>query len=192
VAAIENVSGIRPRVYRAPSYSITSQSLWALQILVECGFNCDSSIFPISHDRYGIPGFSRHPRNIDTLSGSILEIPIATTELITGTIIPVGGGGYLRLLPYRYTAAGIRRTNQFEKQPVCIYFHPWEMDPELPRVASGLVSRLRTYTGLGSMEMKLRRLLTEFQFSTLSNVYPKPVQAPYVYTTVSEAITPGV
>jgi polysaccharide deacetylase family protein (PEP-CTERM system associated) len=192
VAAIEKASGITPQVYRAPSYSITDRSLWAFQILVECGFNQDSSIFPISHDRYGIPGFNRHARVIKTPSGSILEIPVATTELFNGTIIPVGGGGYLRLLPYRYTAAGIRRTNQFEKQPVCIYFHPWEMDPGLPRLASSLVSRLRTYTGLGQMETKLRRLLTDFQFSTLSNVYPRPASLQCPYTTITEAAIAGV
>ncbi len=173
MAAIENAGGVVPRVYRAPSYSITRRSLWALDILVECGFKHDSSIFPIAHDRYGIPGFSRQSQWIETGSGPILEIPVATAVLARHTIVPVGGGAYMRLLPYRYTAAGIRRTNRVERQPACIYFHPWEVDVDQPRLAGGLVSRLRTYTGLRGMEKKLDRLLTEFLFSTLTAVYPR-------------------
>jgi len=172
VAAIEKACGTVPRLYRAPSYSITNQSFWALEILAECGFDYDSSIVPISHDRYGIPGFSRHPSLIETASGPLLEVPVATAELAKGTTIPVGGGAYMRLLPYRYTAAGIRRINKVEQRPVCIYFHPWEIDPEQPRLASGIVSRLRTYTGLDGMRNKLERLMAEFRFSTLTSAFP--------------------
>src|ERR1700704_68495 len=107
VEAIENAGGVTPRLYRAPSYSITQESLWALEILVECGFQCDSSIVPINHDRYGIPGFKRHSQILQTPSGPIAEIPVATAQLTKTTIVPVGGGAYLRLLPYRYMAAGI-------------------------------------------------------------------------------------
>jgi polysaccharide deacetylase family protein (PEP-CTERM system associated) len=178
IAAIENAGGVTPRAYRAPSYSITAQSMWALEILVECGFGHDSSIFPIAHDRYGIPGFSRHPQMIETPSGPILEVPVATAVLARDTIVPVGGGAYMRLLPYRYTAAGIRRTNRTERQPVCIYFHPWEIDAGQPRLAAGIVSRLRTYAGLDGMEKKLDRLLTDFRFSTLTGVYPRTVRPP--------------
>jgi polysaccharide deacetylase family protein (PEP-CTERM system associated) len=171
VAAIQNAVGTTPRVYRAPSYSVTKQSLWALRILVECGFQCDSSIFPIVHDRYGIPGSQRQAHTLETPAGPILEIPIATAELSRGAVVPVGGGAYLRLLPYRYTAAGIRRINRCEQRPACIYFHPWEMDAKQPRLANGLVSRLRTYTGLGRMEKKIARLLTDFHFSTVASVH---------------------
>jgi polysaccharide deacetylase family protein (PEP-CTERM system associated) len=171
VAAIENACGVTPRVYRAPSYSITQESMWALEILVEEGFVSDSSIYPIAHDRYGIPGSRRYPHMIETPAGSIREFPIATVQLSKGRIAPIGGGGYLRLLPYRYTSAGIRRLNRDEQQPACIYFHPWEIDPNQPRLASGLIARLRTYTGVKGMARKLDRLLTEFQFSTLSRVY---------------------
>jgi polysaccharide deacetylase family protein (PEP-CTERM system associated) len=177
-AAIENAGGVTPRAYRAPSYSITLRSMWALEILVECGFGHDSSIFPIAHDRYGIPGFSRHPQMIETPSGPILEVPVATAVLSRDTIVPVGGGAYMRLLPYRYTAAGIRRTNRTERQSVCIYFHPWEIDAGQPRLAAGLVSRLRTYAGLDGMEKKLDRLLTDFRFSTLTAVYSRTVHHP--------------
>ncbi len=170
VATIEDACGVTPRVYRAPSYSIIRESLWALEILVEEGFVSDSSIYPIAHDRYGIPGSPRYPHVIETPAGPIREFPIATVRLSNERVAPIGGGGYLRLLPYRYTSAGIRRLNRDENQPACIYFHPWEIDPDQPRLASGLIARLRTYTGVKGMARKLERLLAEFEFSTLSHV----------------------
>jgi len=151
VAAIEDACGITPRSYRAPSYSIVTKSLWALEILVEEGFTQDSSIYPISHDRYGIPGFNRHAHIIETPAGPIQEIPIATAKLSHDQVMPVGGGAYLRLLPYRYTAAGIRRLNCEEHEQACVYFHPWEIDKDQPRIATGAISRLRTYTGVAGM-----------------------------------------
>jgi len=187
IAAIENAGGVTPRLYRAPSYSITHRSLWALEILAECGFEYDSSIVPIVHDRYGIPGFSRNPRLIETPSGSFLEVPVATVELAKGKIVPVGGGAYLRLLPYRYTAAGIRRINRNEKRPVCLYFHPWEIDPGQPRLASGLVSGLRTYAGISGMKGKLHRLMTDFHFATLTTVYPKGEPTTHGYPRMTKA-----
>jgi len=170
IRAIEDACGMTPRVYRAPSYSITARSMWALEVLVECGFTHDSSIYPIQHDRYGIPGFGRHARTLATSSGPIIEVPIATVRLSGGTIAPVGGGAYLRLLPYRYTAAGIRRINETDRQPACMYFHPWELDPEQPRLARGWVSRLRTYHGLRSMPQKLEQLLSDFPFGPLTGI----------------------
>jgi len=168
VEAIANACGITPRAYRAPSYSVTRKSLWALEILVELGFTHDSSIYPIEHDRYGIPGFGRHCRVMETSSGSLTEVPIATVQLSAGNVTPVGGGAYLRLLPYRYTAAGVRRINAEDQQPACMYFHPWELDPDHPRLAEGWVSRLRTYSGLRSMGGKIERLLGDFEFGPLS------------------------
>jgi polysaccharide deacetylase family protein (PEP-CTERM system associated) len=170
VACIEDASGVTPHVYRAPSYSITKKSLWALEILVEEGFTHDSSIYPIAHDRYGMPGSARFAHIIETPAGPIKELPIATVKLSGDRVAPIGGGGYLRLLPYRYTSAGIRRLNRDERQPACVYFHPWEIDAEQPRLASSLIARLRTYTGVKGMPQKLDRLLTEFQFSTFSDV----------------------
>ena len=170
--AIEDACGVSPTAYRAPSYSITRASFWALEVLVELGFIRDSSIYPIHHDRYGIPGFSRFAQRIDTPSGSILEIPVATVKLGKGRVTPVGGGGYLRLLPYRYTAAGMRRLNEAEQAPACMYFHPWELDPDQPRLAKGILGRLRTYSGLNGMEHKIRRLLHDFEFSSLQEVFP--------------------
>jgi len=172
VAAIADSCGVTPRVYRAPSYSITRESFWALETLIECGFTHDSSIYPIAHDRYGIAGFERHAHILETPSGPITEVPIATVKLANGRVAPIGGGGYLRLLPYRYTAAGIRRVNMVEQQPACIYFHPWELDPHQPRLATGPIARMRTYTGLNGMRRKLERLLSEFDFSSLTAVHP--------------------
>jgi polysaccharide deacetylase family protein (PEP-CTERM system associated) len=169
--AIEDACGMTPRAYRAPSFSITERSMWALEVLVENGFTHDSSMYPIEHDRYGIPGFGRHAQILDTPSGSILEVPVATIVLSKRQVAPIGGGGYLRLLPYRYTAAGIRRVNEEEGKPACIYFHPWELDPDQPRLASGMVSRARTYRGLEGMAQKLERLMREFTFSSLGAIH---------------------
>jgi polysaccharide deacetylase family protein (PEP-CTERM system associated) len=170
VRAIEDACGVRPRAYRAPSYSITRRSMWALEILVECGFTHDSSIYPIRHDRYGMPGFGRHAQTVSTPSGPIVEVPIATVQLSSRIVAPVGGGAYLRLFPYRYIAAGIRYVNQSDHQPACVYFHPWELDTAQPRLAKGL-SRLRTYGGLSQVQGKLERLLSDFEFDTLSAVH---------------------
>jgi polysaccharide deacetylase family protein (PEP-CTERM system associated) len=171
IGAIQDACGVVPRVYRAPSYSIMEKSWWALEILVEEGFTQDSSIYPIAHDRYGIPNSNRHPYVIETPAGPIQEIPIATVKLSNGRIAPIGGGGYLRLVPYRYTSAGIRRLNREEKRPACIYFHPWEIDPGQPRLANGLIARMRTYTGVKGMLGKVDRLVTDFRFSTVADVY---------------------
>jgi polysaccharide deacetylase family protein (PEP-CTERM system associated) len=175
--AIEDACGVATRAYRAPSYSITARSLWALDILIELGFTHDSSIYPIRHDRYGIPGFGRGSQHWITPSGTILEVPIATAALSHNRIIPVGGGGYLRLLPYHYTAAGLRYVNQVEGTPACVYFHPWELDPGQPRFCSGTLSRWRTYAGLKGMRSKINRLLKDFAFAPLTQVYPHGTDA---------------
>ncbi|MCL4793999.1 MAG: DUF3473 domain-containing protein [Bryobacteraceae bacterium] len=170
--AIEAACGIRPRMYRAPSYSITKASWWALDVLAELGFTHDSSVYPILHDRYGVPGFSRHAVEVATGSGALMEAPVATVRLPGGQVAPIGGGGYLRLLPYRYTAAGLRRVNYGESAAACLYFHPWEIDRGQPRLAKGLIARWRTYWRLDGMEDKLRRLLREFSFAPVGEVFP--------------------
>ena len=172
VQAIHDACGIAPQSYRAPSYSITEQSFWALEILGELGFTHDSSIYPIRHDRYGIPGFARDSQNVRISSGRIVEVPIATAKLPDGRLVPVGGGGYMRLLPYCYTAAGLRRINLTEGTPACIYFHPWELDHDQPRLCSRALSRWRTYSGLRTMKAKIERLLTEFEFAPLIKIFP--------------------
>ncbi len=177
VRAIADACGVVPTAYRAPSYSITERSFWALEILAECGFTRDSSIYPIAHDRYGIRGFHRFAQQIPTPSGPIYEIPMATAKLSRTRVAPVAGGGYLRLLPYAYTAAGLRKLNQEEQRPACCYFHPWELDPEVPRLTRSRVSSWRTYHGITGMARKLERLLGDFRFSTLSAAFPLALEA---------------
>lgn len=168
---IEDAGGEAVLGYRAPSYSITTRSWWALEILVEEGFQYDSSIFPIRHDLYGIPGYERFAHVLRAHGGqSIVEIPLSTARML-GVNLPVAGGGYLRLLPYMFTHLGLRYINRKEQQPAIIYFHPWEIDPEQPRLQAGWKSRLRHYTNLGQMEAKLRRLMSSFSFAPIREVY---------------------
>jgi polysaccharide deacetylase family protein (PEP-CTERM system associated) len=151
--------------YRAPSFSITKSSLWALEILGEEGFKIDSSIFPVRHDLYGIPDADRFPH----WRKGIFEFP-PTTIRLAGNNFGMAGGGYLRLLPYAMTRYAIRKVNEKEAQPAMVYFHPWELDPAQPRIAASLRSRLRHYTNIGGMRKKIERLLTDFRFSTVSEV----------------------
>ncbi len=156
--------------YRAPSFSITSKSLWALDVLVEEGIAWDTSIFPIRHDRYGIPSAPRHPH---FMGNGLLEIP-ASTVRVAGVNLPIGGGGYFRLLPYAWTRWGIRRVNATEHRPAVFYVHPWELDPKQPRITAPWLSRLRHYRSLHRTEGRLRTLLSEFSFDSVSSAIPAP------------------
>jgi len=170
--SLEDICGKSVIGYRAPSYSITQRSLWALDILVEEGFTFDSSIFPVQHDIYGIPGSERFPYEIKTQSGTIMEFPLSTLPLNVGKWrynLPIAGGGYLRLLPAQLVGQAIQYVNTSEKQPTILYFHPWEIDPGQPRIRAGLKSRFRHYLNLERMELKLRYLLDRFDFSTIQN-----------------------
>jgi len=161
---LEEITGSAVVGYRAASYSIVRESLWALDILVELGFAYDSSIFPVRHDRYGIPNAERVPHRLATLNGkSIVEWPLATARIL-GCRLPVAGGGYFRLLPYWLSRWGLASINRRELQPFIFYLHPWEVDPEQPRVSASWLSRFRHYTNLGKCEERLRRLLGEFRF----------------------------
>jgi polysaccharide deacetylase family protein (PEP-CTERM system associated) len=170
-AAIEAAGGGSVRGYRAASYSITTESLWALDVLIEEDYSYDSSIFPIHHDRYGIPGAPRHPHVVERPGGSLVEIPPSTISF-AGFNLPVAGGGYFRLLPYAWTAHGIRQLNQVEKRPAVFYLHPWELDPAQPRLPGSWRSRLRHYTNLDRTEERLRALLREFSFASVSAALP--------------------
>ncbi len=170
---LEDQCGVRVCGYRAPSYSITKQSLWALDILVEEGFTYDSSIFPVLHDTYGIPDAERFPHTIQTKFGPLVEFPLTTLPFHLGwkkMRLPIAGGGYLRLLPAELVRWGIARINQQELQPAVLYFHPWEIDPDQPRIKAGLKSRFRHYLNLDKTEGKLRKLLSSLQFGTMSSV----------------------
>ena len=163
---LQDASGAAIIGYRAPSFSITRNSLWALEILAELGFRYDSSIFPVLHPNYGMPRGPRTPFRVETNHGAIVEFPMPTLEF-AGSRAPFGGGAYLRLLPYWYTRWGMRYLNEREGQPTCVYIHPWEIDPEQPRMEGSLTARLRHYLGLGSTEAKLRCLLRDFEFAPL-------------------------
>jgi polysaccharide deacetylase family protein (PEP-CTERM system associated) len=164
---LEDITGSPVLGYRAASYSIVRESLWALNILVELGFVYDSSIFPVRHDRYGIPNAERVPHRMSTPNGaSIVEWPLATAKIL-GFRLPVAGGGYFRLLPYWLSRWGLDSINRSELQPFIFYLHPWEIDPAQPRVAASLLSRFRHYTNLGKCEERLKRLLDDFRFGTV-------------------------
>ena len=168
-AVIEDRSGQAVDGYRAPSYSITRRSLWALDVLIEEGYRYDASIFPIRHDRYGIPDAPRHPHALSCQAGPLTEAPPSTVRL--GRMnLPVAGGGYFRLLPYGWTRWGIARINQRERQPAVFYLHPWEIDPGQPRLSAGALSRFRHYRNLHKTESRLTRLLGDFRFTTLAKV----------------------
>jgi polysaccharide deacetylase family protein (PEP-CTERM system associated) len=165
-AVIENALGGPIYGYRAPNFSITDRSLWALAILAELGFHYDSSIFPIKHPDYGMPGVSRFPFRVETASGPLVEFPL-TTIAIGQRRSPMSGGAYLRLLPYPYLRWGLGYLNRVERQPFCVYLHPWELDPEQPQVAASFSARLRHRMGLRSTEKKFDRLLRGFSYATM-------------------------
>jgi polysaccharide deacetylase family protein (PEP-CTERM system associated) len=173
---IEDASGVAVSGYRAPSYSVVDQSLWALDVLIDEGYTFDSSIYPIRHDRYGIPTWPRHAHRVERGGGGLWELPGSTVRHL-GTNFPMGGGGYFRLLPYGWTSQGIRRLNEVEGRPAIFYLHPWEVDPEQPRLRASALSRFRHYTNLDQTESRLRRLLREFRFGTISQVLEHSVVA---------------
>ena len=177
-STIEDKTASRVTCFRAPSYSITSKTLWALEILAEFGFEYDSSIFPIRHDYYGIPDAPRFPHYWSLKSGArLLEFPPSTVRIL-GINVPIAGGGYLRLLPYKVTAWAIRRLNQKEDQPAMVYLHPWEIDPDQPRLVASWSSRFRQYQNLQTTEKKLTRLLDDFSWAPMSKVlsgYGRPI-----------------
>ncbi len=170
IAAIEAASGVRVRGYRAPTFSVDRKKEWIWETLVECGFEYDSSIYPIYHDLYGDPSAPRFPYYINTAVGRLLEIP-PTTCTVFGRRLPACGGGSFRLFPYWYTKRATKAYNACG-YPSMVYLHPWEIDPTQPREKNaGLKSRLRHYTNLHTVEPKLRRMLSEYPFASVKEVY---------------------
>jgi len=172
-SVLEDIVGNKVSGYRAPSYSITDKSTWALDILVEEGFSYDSSIFPVYHDTYGLPDAPRFPHLITCESGSIMEFPLTTYPLRFWNKeyrLPIAGGGYLRLFPASFLQWGIDSINNKEKQPAVLYFHPWEIDPGQPRIKSGFKSTFRHYLNLHSTEAKLRKVIGSGQFTSMHKV----------------------
>jgi polysaccharide deacetylase family protein (PEP-CTERM system associated) len=167
---LQELTGKPVTAYRAPSFSITSRSLWALDILVAEGFKVDSSIYPIYHHRCGIPGAPRHPYVHDTSTGNLWEFP-ASVARIARTNIPISGGGYFRLLPYRLTSRLLKRINSQYMQPFVFYIHPWDLDPDQPRLkVSTRAMRFRHYVNLATAEQKLVRLLADFTFERVDRI----------------------
>ena len=166
---LEDASGQKVTGYRAPSFSIDQRTPWAHEVLAEQGYAYSSSVAPVKHDHYGwadAPRFAFHP-----VAGSkFLEIPVTTAQLGPKRLA-AGGGGFFRLLPYAFSRWAIRQVNNDDGRPAVIYFHPWEIDPDQPRVANAPIkSKLRHYTKLDVMADKLRRLPRDFRWDRLDNV----------------------
>ncbi len=166
---LEAITGNRVEGYRAPSYSITAQSLWALDILIEEGFHYDSSIFPIHHDRYGMPDAERFPHLIRREAGQIVEFPPSTVRLF-GMNWPMSGGGYFRLLPYRLFRRGLARINQREDRAAIFFIHPWEVDAGQPVVPGRRLDIWRHRINLHRTLPRLTRLLDDFRFAPVREV----------------------
>ena len=166
-AVLSDTTGVAVRGYRAPSFSITPRSTWALEIIRDEGFLYDASIFPVRHDRYGMPGSPRHFYALSQSAGTLWECPGSTVRL-AGANAPVAGGGYFRLLPYWWCQWGISRLNAREGRAAIFYLHPWEIDPDQPRLPGSLLSRVRHYRNLDKTEGRLRRLLADFRFAPLA------------------------
>lgn len=166
-------TGLPPMGYRAPAFSITNQSLWALDILQTHGIAYDSSIFPLAmHDRYGINNANRFANKV---RDNLWEFPVSTIRLGKYNL-PVAGGGYFRLFPLRVTRRAIRHLNS-QGHPAIIYLHPWEFDPDQPRIPGApLLSRFRHYVNLNQTESRLRALLQEFEFTTMGEVFVDQLQ----------------
>lgn len=167
---VEDVLGEEVIGYRAPNYSLVEETMWAADVLLEEGYRYDSSIFPIRHNRYGIPGAPRFPWVLrQSADARLVEFPISTVRL-AGCNLPFVGGAYLRHLPLPFVVWGMRRLNRREGRPAVVYIHPWELDPEQPRQPVGWLTRLRHYRNLERTEDRLRVLFEGFRFTTMREV----------------------
>ena len=169
-ALLEDISGQEILGYRAPSFSIGSNTLWALDLLEEAGYRYSSSIYPIQHDHYGMPNAPRfpfYPKN----NGKLLELPVTTVCLFKKNI-PAGGGGYFRLWPYAFSRWLLQRINNLEKHSAIFYFHPWEIDYEQPRQQSiNAKTKFRHYLNLRHMEKRVRALTTDFSWDRMDRIF---------------------
>lgn len=167
-ALLEDISGQQVRGYRAPSFSIGAANLWALDCIAEAGYRYSSSIYPIRHDHYGMPDSPRFPYSSRS---DLMEIPVTTVRMFERNW-PAGGGGYFRLMPYPMSRWLIQRVNCADGKPAMFYFHPWEIDPDQPRVAGvSAKTRFRHYVNLGRTESRLRRLLEDFSWGRVDRVF---------------------
>lgn len=179
---LEDISGVRIKGYRAPSFSINEKTQWVYDELAELGFIYSSSTYPIEHDLYGVPHW---PRFKHTRPEGIIEIPIPTLKASNGNK-GIGGGGYFRLFPYWFSKKRIERFLLTESEPYSFYFHPWEIDAGQPRMNNiSMKSRFRHYVNLRHMESKLRSLLCDFQWSSMADVYNLKEQNKCQYESLS-------
>lgn len=166
---LEDIAGVPVIGYRAPSFSIGEGNLWAFDVLKEAGYAYSSSVYPVQHDHYGMPDAPRFPYAVRE---GLIEIPITTVRAL-GRNLPAGGGGYFRFAPYGVSRWAIDRFNRDERAPAIFYMHPWEIDPQQPRVAGpGLKTRFRHYVNLHRTEDRLARLLGDFRWGRMDQVFP--------------------
>lgn len=167
---LEDIAGQQVKGYRAPSFSINKNNLWAYEKLGEAGYQYSSSIYPISHDHYGVPDAPRFVHRSRSV-GNIIELPITTIRLF-GRNLPASGGGYFRLLPYSISRRLFEHVNKVDRSSVIFYFHPWEVDPAQPRI-DGINAKtsFRHYVNLDRMEVRLRALLRDFRWSSIEHVF---------------------
>ena len=167
-AILEDISGQAVDGYRAPSFSIGPSNPWASECIGEAGYRYSSSVYPIRHDHYGVPDA---PRFAHETSPGLLELPVATVRMFSANW-PAGGGGYFRLLPYTVSRWSIKRINTVDRKPAMFYFHPWELDPDQPRVQGpSAKSRFRHYLNLKRTEPRMRRLLADFSWDRVDRVF---------------------
>lgn len=162
VDALEQVTGTKVVGFRAPTFSLMASTAWAVDELLRVGLRYDSSIFPVRHDRYGVPTAPRGPFHLEGSTGRILELPPLTLRTL-GQNLPVAGGGYFRLFPLGFMRAGLKQVAGVPNNLGMLYFHPWEFDPGQPQLPLGRVSRFRTYVGVGKSERRLRQLLESYR-----------------------------
>ena len=166
---LEDTGGVQVRGYRAASFSIGRDNLWAHDVLLEAGYEYSSRIYPVRHDLYGVPDAPRFPFRRE--EGGLLEIPITTVKALIGNL-PCGGGGYFRLLPFQYFKWAVNRVHRVDGRPSIFYFHPWEVDPEQPRQSqASWKSRFRHYNNLDKMEPRLERLLATFAWGRMDEAF---------------------
>jgi polysaccharide deacetylase family protein (PEP-CTERM system associated) len=165
-AALEDASGTAVTGYRAPTFSMTPRTAWAWDILIEEGYRYDSSIFPVRRPGYGFPGAPPYPHLIRRPAGELLELPIATLS-VAGVRVPAGGGGYLRQLPFQLIHRAFRKLST-AGSPGMFYIHPWELDPEQPRIPCPWLTSVRHYRGLERTVPRLERLLSTFKFTSVA------------------------
>jgi len=166
---LEGITGRPVLGYRAPTFSLTDKCLWAVEVLAEEGFEYDSSVLPVRHKTRGLPDAGRYPYRIVENGRSLFEVPISTTTFL-GRNMAFSGGGYFRLFPYTYVKNRIKKINT-DRHPAVVYMHPWEIDPDQPRIKADIAGRFKHYVNISKTEKKMKRLLDDFEFGSIESVY---------------------